>query len=63
MPIRNSGGDFGELHVKLIVTFPVSLSANQIDLVKKIFPIDEQESPNSEQAEKVESDDDDKDEL
>ena len=63
MPIRNSGGDFGELHVKLIVTFPASLSANQIDLVKKIFPIDEQESPNSEQAEKVESDDDDKDEL
>ena len=46
MPIRNSGGDFGELHVKLIVTFPASLSANQIDLVKKIFPIDEQESPN-----------------
>ena len=63
MPIRNSGGDFGELHVKLIVTFPASLSANQIDLVKKIFPIDEQESPNSEQAEKVESDEDDKDEL
>ena len=62
MPVRNSGGDFGELHVKLIVNFPASLSANQIELVKKIFPIDDQELPNSEQAEKVESDDD-KDEL
>ena len=62
MPVRNSGGDFGELHVKLIVNFPASLSANQIKLVKKIFPIDDQELPNSEQAEKVESDDD-KDEL
>ena len=62
MPVRNSGGDFGELHVKLIVNFPASLSANQIELVKKIFPIDDQELPNSEQAEKVESDDD-RDEL
>ena len=26
MPIRGSGGDFGELHVKLIVTFPTALN-------------------------------------
>ena len=27
MPIRNSGGDFGELHVKMIVSFPTELTA------------------------------------
>ena len=33
MPVRNSGGDFGELHVKLIVTFPTVLNAKQKELV------------------------------
>jgi DnaJ-class molecular chaperone len=27
MPIRNSGGDYGELHVKMIVGFPAELTA------------------------------------
>ena len=27
MPIHNSGGDFGDLHVKMIVSFPQALSA------------------------------------
>lgn len=44
MPIRHSGGDFGELHVKMIVNFPSELSAKQKELVNKIFPDDGTES-------------------
>ena len=37
MPIRGSGGDYGELHVKLIVNFPTRLSPRQKELAHKIF--------------------------
>lgn len=37
MPIRNSGGDYGDLHVKLLVTFPQKLSPRQRTLIEKIF--------------------------
>ena len=40
MPIRHSGGDFGELHVKMIVSFPAELNQKQKDLIEKIFPGD-----------------------
>ena len=33
MPVRNSYGDFGELHVKMIVTFPTALTPKQKELV------------------------------
>ena len=41
MPIRDSYGDYGELHVKMIVTFPTELTNKQKDLVEKIFPGDD----------------------
>lgn len=33
MPIQNSGGDHGELHVKMIVTFPTQLTPKQKELL------------------------------
>lgn len=37
MPVRGSGGDYGELHVKLIVNFPSRLSPQQREIALKIF--------------------------
>lgn len=47
MPIKDSGGDFGELHVKMIVGFPTELTAKQKELVNKIFPDDGSEKTQS----------------
>ena len=38
MPVKNSGGDYGELHVKMIVNFPTALNAKQKEFVEKIEP-------------------------
>ena len=38
MPIKDSGGSMGDLHAKLMVTFPKSLSKRQKELVALIFP-------------------------
>jgi DnaJ-class molecular chaperone len=37
MPIRSTG-DFGDLHVKLLVNLPKKLSDKQRLLIDKIFP-------------------------
>lgn len=37
MPIRGTG-EFGELHVKLLVNFPKELTEKQKQLVELIFP-------------------------
>jgi DnaJ-class molecular chaperone len=39
MPIRSTG-EFGELHVKMLVNFPKKLTPQQIQLVEHIFPAD-----------------------
>ena len=48
MPIRGTG-EYGELHVKMIVNFPSKLSPRQIEIVQKIFS-------HSNKQEKVSSD-------
>lgn len=37
MPVRGSGGDYGDLHVKMIVNFPAKLNSKQKELAKTIF--------------------------
>ena len=37
MPIRGTG-QYGDLHVKLLVKFPTKLTPKQIELVDLIFP-------------------------
>ena len=38
MPIKHRDGDFGELHAKILVQFPLKLSARQKELIEQIFP-------------------------
>lgn len=38
MPVKHSGGDFGEMHAKMLVNFPTRLSPRQKELLEKIFP-------------------------
>ncbi len=43
MPIKNVDGSFGDLHAKLLITFPSKLTARQKELVAKIFPDEPEE--------------------
>lgn len=38
MPVKGTWNSFGDLHVKFIVDFPVSLTTKQREVVDKIFP-------------------------
>ena len=40
MPIKNREGYFGELHAKVLVSFPTKLSERQKALLNQIFPDD-----------------------
>lgn len=43
MPILNSWGGFGDLHIRWMINFPKSLTPKQKQFVKEIFPISEDE--------------------
>ena len=38
MPKRNAYSEFGDLHAKMIVNFPKSLTEEQKKLIEKILP-------------------------
>jgi len=38
MPLKGSWNSYGDLHIKFIVDFPVSLTTKQREMIDKIFP-------------------------
>jgi len=38
MPVKDTWSSFGDLHIKFIIDFPVSLTSKQREVVDKVFP-------------------------